>query len=304
MDNAIGSDNNSGLSLQSAKKSIGAALAELPPVLTFPCVILINDTGVPFTISQISSTLETIALGDGDIRSSKIYALGNLSRVIQEEGRLVISQINGATRPVVIDATGWGGFGDGPTCAFYMDTSRVILNGIQFQGFTNPAVIAYNGDIDMVNCNWVNNAQAGSYIGCDSVIFDGGLLQVPDASVGQIAVQSNVTASGVVMACGGPTFVQGAFFTVSRSGTLTLSSHDNVLAQEYENASPTPLPFPASAIVAEVQLNSSVSVTSNFQTNGSAILQANSVLSQTAVQTPFLGGVTADASSNVVTQVG
>src|SRR5271157_3606254 len=304
VDNAIGNDSNSGLSLQSAKKSIGAALAELPPVLTFPCVILINNTGVPFTIANISSTLETIALGDGEIRSSKIYALGNLSRVIQEEGRLVISQINGATQPIVIDATGWGGFGDGPTCAFYIDTSRVILNGLQFQGFTNPAIIAYNADIDMVGCNWVGNAQAGSYIGCDSVIFDGGLLSVPDSSVGQVTVQSNVTASNIVMACGGPTFVQGAFFTVSRSGTLNLQTHDNVLAQEYENVSPTPLPFPASAIVALAQLNSSISVTPDFQTNGSAILQANSVLSQTAVQTPFLGGVTADTSSNVVTQVG
>src|SRR5271163_429897 len=198
VDNAIGNDSNSGLSLQTAKKSIGAALSELPPVLTFPCVILINNTGVPFTITNISSTLETIALGDGDIRSSKVYALGNLSRVIQEEGRLVISAIN-ATTPIVIDATGWGGFGDGPTCAFYIDTSRVILNGLQFVGFTNPAVIAYNADIDMVACNWVGNAQAGQYIGCDSVIFDGGLLSVPDSSAGHVAVQTNVTASAVTL---------------------------------------------------------------------------------------------------------
>lgn len=303
VDNAIGSDANSGLSLQSAKKSIGAALAQLPPVLTFPCVILINDTGVPFTISQITSQMETIALGDGDIRSSKVYAIGNLSRVIQEEGRLVISQINGATGPVVIDATGFGGFGDGPTCAFYIDTSRVILNGIQFQGFTNPAIIAYNADIDTVGCSWVNNAQAGSYVSCSSVIFDGGTLSVPDAAVGQVAVQSNVTVSNVVLVAGGPTFVQGAFFIGSRGSTLNFQLHTTSLTNEYSNSTPTPTPFPANATVAEAQLNSSISVVPSFQTNGSAILQAGSVLSQTAVTTPFLGGVTADSSSNVVTQV-
>jgi hypothetical protein len=303
VDNAIGNDANSGLSLRQAKKSIGAALALLPPVLTFPCVILINDTGVPFTISQITAQMEIVALGDGDIRSAKIYCLGNLSRVIQEEGRLVISAINGATNPVVIDATGWGGFGDGPTSAFYIDTSRVILNGLQFVGFQNPVITAYNADIDMVGCEWVGNVQAGQYIGCDSVIFDGGSLSVPDGAVGQVAVQSNVTASNVVMIAGGPTFTPGAFFAGSRGSTLNFQTHTTSLSNENSATTPTPTPFPPTAVVAEAQLNSSISVTSDFQTNGSAVLQANSVLSQTAVQTPFLGGVTADASSSVVTQV-
>jgi len=303
VDNAIGSDANSGLSLQQAKKSIGAALAELPPVLTFPCVILVNNTGVPFTISQLTAQMETVALGDGDIRSSKVYALGNLSRAIQEEGRLVISQVTGATNPVVIDATGWGGFGDGPTCAFYIDTSRVILNGIQFKGFQNPAIIAYNADIDMVGCSWVGNAQAGSYVGCDSVILDGGFLSVPDSGVGQVAVQSNVTSSKHVLVAGGPSFTPGVFYAASRNSTLNLQAHSTGIASEYSNASPTPTAFPVAAVVAEAQLNSSISVTSDFQTNGTAILQANSVLSQTAVQTPFLGGVTKDSSSSIVTQV-
>jgi hypothetical protein len=297
VDNAIGNDANSGLTLQTAKKTIGAALSELPPVLTFPCVILINDTGVPFTIANLTASMETVALGDGDIRSSKIYCLGNLSRVIQEEGRLVISAVNGATQPVVIDATGWGGFGDGPTSAFYIDTSRVILNGLQFKGFQNPAITAYNADIDMVGCQWVNNAQAGSYIGCDSVIFDGGSLSVPDGGVGQVAVQSNVTISNVTFIAGGPTFVPGALYTGTRGSTLNFQTHTP--SQDTNIANPPVIPV----VVAEAQLNSSISVTTNFQTSGAAILQANSVLSQTAVQTPFLGGVTADASSSVVTQV-
>ena len=306
VDNSVGNDANSGLTLIAAKRTIGAALAELPPVLTFPCVIIINDTGIPFNVASLAAagSLDTIALGDGDIRSSKIYAIGNLSRVIQEEGRLVISVVNGASSNVVIDATGWGGFGDGPTCAFYIDTSRVILNGITFLNFTNPAIIAYNADIDMVACDWTGNAQAGSYISCSSVIFDGGTLSIPDAGVGQIAVQSNVTASDVVLVAQGPTFTPGAFFTGERGSTLNLQTHNTTLAQEY-SLQPT-LPntsLPASAVVAEAQLNSSISVTQDFQTNGSAVLQANSVLSQTAVTTPFLGGVTTDASSSVVTQV-
>lgn len=304
VDNAIGSDANSGLNLQQAKKSIGAALAALPPVLTFPCVILINDTGVPFTIAQIADQMEVVALGDGEIRSAKVYALGNLSRVIQEEGRLVISAVNGATNPIVIDATGFGGFGDGPTCAFYIDTSRVILNGLTFTGFTNPAIMAYNADIDMVGCNWSANAQAGSYVGCSSVIFDGGSLSAPDAGVGHVAVQSNLTSSNHALIAGGPTFTPGSFYTGTRNSTLSLQTHNTTITNEYSNSSPTLSPFPTNAVVAEAQLNSSISVASDFQTNGTAILQANSVLLQTAVQTPFLGGVTADSSSSVVTQVG
>jgi hypothetical protein len=300
-----GNDANSGLSLTAAKKTIGAALAELPPVLTFPCSILINDTGIPFSISALATAglLDTIALGDGDIRSSVVYALGNLSRVIQEEGRLVISAITGATQPIVIDATGFSGYGNGPTCAFYIDTSRVILNNITFQGFSNPAIIAYNADVDMVACSWNTNAQAGSYVGCSSVIFDGGTLSLPDNTAGQVAVQSNVTASNVVLVASGPSFTPGAFFDVSRGATLNLQLHSTALAQEYSNTSPTPTPLPATAVVAEAQLNSSISVTSTFQTNGSAVLQANSTLSQTATVTPFLGGVTADASSSITTQV-
>jgi len=321
VNNANGDDNDSGLSPQTAKKSIGAALASLPPVLTFPCVIIIADTGVPFTIAQITSTMEVVALGDGDIRSAKIYTVGNLSRVIQEEGRLVISQTSGAVNPVIIDATGFAGFGDGPTCAFYIDTSRVILNGITFKGFQNPAIVAYNADIDMVGCNWVDNVQGGSYVSCSSVILDGGSTTLPDAGTGHVAVQSNVTSSNHNLFVDGyngtatPSYPPqpGVFYTMSRAATLNLSNHTIALTNEADIHVPTnPQPFPVppftppytqTFVVASAQLNSSISVTSNFQTYGAAVLQANSVLSQTAILTPFLGGVTADSSSSVVTQV-
>jgi hypothetical protein len=313
VDNVNGTDSQSGLSQQTAKKSIGAALAELPPVLTFPCTIIIVDTGVPFTIAQITGTMEIVALGDGDIRSSKIYTVGNLSRVIQQEGRLVISQATGAANPVIIDATGFAGFGDGPTCAFYIDTSRVILNGLTFTGFQNPAIIAYNADIDMVACNWVDNVQGGQYVSCSSVILDGGSTTLPDAGTGHVSVQSNVTSSdhnlfvdgfnGTAVPTNPPQ--PGTFYAISRSSTLTLTDHEiaDVTDEADIHVPANPIPFQLPYVVASAQLNSSISVTPSFQTNGSAVLQANSVLSVTPVVNPFLGGVTADSSSSVVTQV-
>src|SRR5277367_1683931 len=288
VDNVNGLDTNSGLETTQAKKSIGAALSELPPVLTFQCVIIVADTGVPFTIAQLTAVMEVVALGDGDIRSSKIYTVGNLSRVIQEEGRLVISQTDDAQNPVIIDATGWQGFGDGPTCGFYIDTSRVILNGITFKGFQNPAVIAYNADIDMVACNWVDNVQGGQYVGCDSVILDGGSTTLPDAGTGHVAAQSNVTASNHNLFVDGangtstPSSIPqpGVFYAMSRGSALNLQTHTTALTNEADIHVPaSPIAFQAASnvIVATAQLNSSISVTSDFQTNGAAVLQANSV---------------------------
>jgi len=49
-------------------------------------------------------------------------------------------------------------------------------------------------------------------------------------------------------------------------------------------------------------LNSSVTVTADFITQGSCVLEANSVLAQTATIS-FLGGVVEDASSEIVTQL-
>ena len=179
--------------------------------------------------------MEIVALGDGDIRAAKVYTVGNLSRVIQQEGRLVITQAANAANPVTIDASGFAGFGNGPTCAFYIDTSRVILNQvITFKGFQNPAVIAYNADIDMVICNWVDNVQGGQYVSCSSVILDGGSTTLPDAGTGHVAVQSSVTSSdhglfvdgfnGTATPSNPPQ--PGTFYAISRSATLTLTDHE------------------------------------------------------------------------------
>jgi hypothetical protein len=294
VDNVNGDDNNTGLSLLTAKKTIGVALSLLPPVLRHPCVVILRDTGTPFSITNLQSSLDVIALGDGDIRSAKYHALGNLSRVIHDEGRLVISRESTATNPVVIDATGFSGFGDGPTVAFYTDTSRVILNGLQFKGFQNPAITAYNADIDFVDCQWVGNVQAGAYVGCDTVIFDRGSISVPDNGTGHVATQSNVTSSDHALIAIGT--APGVFYTVTRNSTLNLSQHGTGTLDETNIAPQT--------VVAQAQLNSNISVSPDFQTNGSAVLQAISVLSRTVSVTPFAGGVTTDPSSSVVTQVG
>ena len=309
VDNVNGSDANDGLTARLAKKTFSAALAEMPPVLSFPCVIIMANAA-PYTLVSLATppsqgSLEVVALGDGDIRSAKVYCLGNLSRVIQGEGRLVISAPSGATEPVVIDATGFPGFGDGPTVGFYIDTSRVILNGIQFVGFQSPAVMAYNADVDMVGCSWVGNAQAGSYTGCDTVILDGGSTSLPDSATGHVCVQTNLVSSGHSLAAASSTVppgvpVPGVYYAGSRNSTLNLSAHAAGSASQTDEPWQTPQ---TTIVVAEAQLNTSVSVSPNFQTNGAVVLQANSVLSQTPTLTPFLGGVTADSSSSVVTQV-
>jgi hypothetical protein len=296
VDNVNGSDLNTGLTLGTAKATIGAALSELPPVLRHPCSIVIRDTGVPFSIQNLQSSLEIIALGDGDIRSAKQYALGNLSRVIQDEGRLVITREATATNPAIIDATGFTGFGDGPTAAFYIDTSRVILNGLQFQGFTNPAIMAYNSDIDMVACSWVNNVQAGAYVGCDSVILDGGSISLSAQSTGHVLSQSNLTVSAHALIVPVGVTPQSAFFVATRGSTMTLQQHGTGTLDETN--------ISATTVVAAAQLNSSIAVNSTFQSAGSASITANSVILQTVSINPFLGGVTVDASSSVVTQVG
>jgi hypothetical protein len=299
VNNASGNDSNSGLDVLHAKRSVSSALSELPPVLRHPCVISLVDTGVPYRIADVTATMETIALGDGDLRPQKQYALGNLSRVIQDAGRLVISRQTGATDVVVIDATGFSGFGDGPTAAFYLDTTRVILNGLRFVGFINPAIQAYNSDIAFVDCEWQGNVQAGSFIGCDVVNFDRGTTTLPDSGVGHVCVQSNLTASAhnlIVAQGAGNT---SAFFVGSRNSTLNLQKHGTGTLEETNISATTP--------VAAVELNSSISVTADYQSNGTCTLKANSTLSRTVVIDPFLGfnpAIDQDSSSSVVNDLG
>jgi hypothetical protein len=295
VNNQNGSDNNDGLSLQTPKLTITAALNLLPPVLRHPCSIQLVDTKTPFSILSSASTLEVIALGDGVIRSSEYYALANLAFTMQESGRLVITtnRTAGATNRVTIDATGYVGDGT-PTSAFFIDTTRVIFNGISFTGFQDPAIKGINSDIEFVDCNWQSNIQCGSFEQGCGVIVENGNITLPDGGTGFVMSSSELTVSGTTLGvvAGADS---GAFFTGERQSTINLSNHGTSTLQETN--------IIATTVVAEVQLNSSVVVDPSFQTNGMADLAANSVLSRQVTVNPFAGGVTVDASSTTVTSL-
>lgn len=289
---SIGNDNNDGLSLSTPKATITAALDALPPVLRHPCSIQLVDTNVPFSISSLQNSLQEIALGDGNIRSSVYYALGNLAFTIQEAGRLVITAVPGASNPVVIDATGFTGFGDGPTSAFFVDNSRVIFNNLTFRGFTNPAIYAIDSDVDFVNCIFTDNLQAGAFSQGCSAIFDGGSIDLPDGGTGMVSSSSEITASNMNLLVDANA-TPGSFFVGERNSTINLQTHSIGSLEETNILNGT--------VVAQMEFNSSVIVASDFQTNGCAVLSANSTLARTVTTNPFVGGVTADSSSNIVT---
>lgn len=292
VNNVSGVDTNDGLSLNTPLRNITTALNLLPSVLRHPCSVQLADTNTPYLISNLQSTLQEIALGDGDIRSAVYYALGNCSFTIQEVGRLVISAVPGAVNPIVIDATGFAGFGSGPTSAFFIDNTRVIFNLISFIGFTNPAIYAIDSDVDFVDCTFSNNLQAGAFSQGCNVIMDRGSITLPDGGVGMVMSSSEFTASNVNLTLN-PGAAVGGFFVGERNSTLNLQGHIASSITETNIASTT--------TVAEAEFNSSIVVTSDFQTNGNAVLLANSTLARTVTVNPFLGGVTADSSSNTVT---
>lgn len=298
VNNAIGDDNNDGLTPATPKQSITAALDTLPPVLRHPCSVQLVDTGVAYSINNLKSTLQTVALGDGGLRSARYYALANLAFSIQQSGRLVISREDGATNQIVIDATGFTGFGDGPTSAFFVDNTRVIFNGLKFTGFTDPAVKGIDSDIDFVDCAFAGNLQAGSFEeGCGVILSAGNYngapgcsITLPDGGVGMVIAQSSLTASNFSLTASGQR--PGAFFVGERSSSINLETHNNTIQEtNVTNKS----------VIVEAQLNSSIVVAGDVLSNGMAVISANSTLSITT--NPFNGGIVSDASSEVVTTV-
>ena len=292
VNNLTGNDSNDGLSLQAPKLTITGAVSVLPPVLRHPCSVQLVYTGTSYVINtQSSSTLQVIALGDGVVRTAKWYALANLAFSIQGEGRVVITSMANSTNPVVIDATGWAGFGDGPTSAFFVNSSRVLFNNLKFQGFVNPAVYGIDSDVEFIDCVFVNNAQAAGFEQGSGVIFTGGSVSLPTGGNGFVLSQSDLTVSGVAITVAAAS--PGSFFTGERSSSISLSLHAPVAGQESGVS--------ATTVVAYAQLNSSISADSGFQTAGEAILTANSVLARNPTIDPFLGGINADSTSSVVT---
>lgn len=292
VNNVSGNDSEDGLTLATAKSSIQAALSVIPPVLRHPVTIILQQTGTPFTIAQLAATLDVIALGDGDIRAIKYYALGNLSYTIQESGRLVISGDPSATSRVVIDATGFGGFGDGPTSAFFVENSRCIFNNLEFKAFRDPALKGLDCDVALINCKFTDNLVAGSWEQGSSVIMDGGEVDLGDAGTGHILSGSQMTASSVKLTVDSGT-AAGMFYVAERGSTLTLQKHDTTGESN----------IVAATLVAEATINSNIVCDSDFASAGAATISVNSSLQRTVAQAPFAGGVTADASSNVVTNV-
>jgi hypothetical protein len=293
VNNASGNDNSNGLSRLTAKRTITGAVNSLPPVLRHPCSIQLITTGVPYVIANISSSLQIIALGDGTLRTAKWYALANLAFSIQEEGRVVITSTADATSPIVIDGTGWAGFGDGPTSAFFVNSSRVMFNNIQFQGFVNPAVYGIDSDVEFVGCIFRDNSQAGGFEQGSGVIMTGGGITLPTGGNGFVLSQSELTASGVTLAVAAGAS-PGSFFTAERSSCVNLSQHQ--ISSQEAGILPT-------TVVAYAQLNSSIVVDKTFQTAGEAVLTANSILARSVNIDPFLGGINADSTSAVVTQL-
>lgn len=295
VNNQTGSDSLTGLTKSTAKLTIQSAMSELPPVLRHPCVIQLIDTGAPYLIKDLQNNMEQIATGDGISQSAVAFALANLSRVVQDAGRLVISVEAGSTNQIVIDSAGFSGFGSGPTYAFYTDTSRVIFNGLQFKNFQNSAIKAKNADVQFVNCGFTDNNQAASFEEACGVIFDGGSITLPDSGVGMIATGgTTMTATSMNL-----TVEIGAspapFYVVERASTLNLQTHSTSNLEETN--------ISATTVVAQAEINSSIVCTADFQTAGSAIIEANSVLARTVQTNPFLGGVTIDPSSEQVTQL-
>lgn len=292
VNNVTGNDNNDGQSTSTAFRTIGAALESLPSVLRHPCSVQLIPTGQPYAISSLRSSLKVAALGDGVIRSSKYYALGLLCFTIQEAGRLVITAQAGTSGQVSIDATGFTGFGDGPTAAFFIENSRVIFNQIEFKGFSDPAIKGLDADVQFVNCAFTNNLQAASFEQGSTIVVEGGTVTLGAAGTGFVLSQSDLDASGVTLAVSSGA-TPGVFFVAERGSSLSLDAH--APAQESN--------ITATTIVARAALNSSIVVTPAFTTQGQAAISQNSVLSRTVSVTPFVGGVLQDPSSNVTTSL-
>jgi hypothetical protein len=293
VDNVLGSDANSGLTVGTALKTFAAALNSLPSVLRHPCTIQLVPNTVPYSISSNSQTLEVMAFGDGVIRPLKYYALGNIAFTIQDAGRLVITALAGVTAPVTIDATGFLGFGDGPTSAFFIDSTRVLFNNIQFKGFTDPAIKAIDSNVELVNCVFTDNLTAGSFEQGCSVILDGGEIDLTGGGTGMLLSQSALESSQIQLTVDAGA-VAGIFFFAELNSSIVLQTHSP--AQETN--------ISATTMIAKAELNSSISTASDFISQGAAGLGANSVLSQTPPATPFSGGVTiTDVSSSIITNL-
>jgi hypothetical protein len=292
VNNEQGSDLNDGLSINTPVKTIKRAINSLPPVLRHPCSLQLVPTGRAYSLGI--DDMETIALGDGDIRSIKYYALANIGFTIQAAGRLVISTLSTAADKVVIDATGFVGDGT-PAYGFFVDNTRVLFNRLSFTGFLGTATTVIKGldsDIEFIDCDFTSNLVAGSFEQGCMVTMDGGSLTLDNAGTGMILASSDMMVSNVDLAVKSDA-KPNVFFVAEINSTIEFQKHDPSKETGVQ----------AGTVVALAQTSSSLVCESNFSSGGKAMLQMNSSLSRTVALEPYAGGVTSDASSSIVTSL-
>jgi hypothetical protein len=183
------------------------------------------------------------------------------------------------------------GFGDGPTSAFVVTDTRAVFNGLAFTGFANPAVYAVDSYVDFVDCKWNGNFIAGTFADGCSVSVSKCSLTLGTSGTGFILEDSSLTVSKTKFAVGSGTI--NSFFVCDRTSNLTLDHHS--ADDETGLTAATPVVY--------AKLNSTVVCTKDFSSLGKASLISNSVLTRTPKVTPFVGGVSIDSSSMVMTDI-
>lgn len=291
VNNVHGSDSLDGLTPTTPKKSIGAAIAALPPVLRHPCFIYLADTGTAYKMKDYTSSMKRVHLGDGSIVSSVHYCLGSFSHTLQDTGRIYIGRAPGVEGVVDISAEGFVGFGDGPSSAFVVTDTRVVFSGLRFRGFVNPAVYSVDSYVDIIDCEWENNFISGSFTDGSTVTVNGGHISLTNSGTGFILSNSTLLSSNVNLKTDNGNI--NAFYVCDRTSNLTLTGHYS--SQEYQVSNVTP--------VVIAKLGSTVVCSKEFTSTGRATLVSNSVLTRTTHVTPFAGGITTDTSSTIMTDV-
>jgi hypothetical protein len=295
VNNVNGLDSNDGLTALTPKKTIQGALSVVPSVIRHPVTVHLMVTGVDYNLGamQALGQIQAAVIGDGKVRPIKHYCIANLSYEIQGSGRLLITREIGKVDPIVITASGYTPVGDGSLSAFVVDGSRVIFNGLRFTGFgidvnTNPAVKGLDANIEFVDCRWDNNIQAGSFESGSSIILNNCSVSVPGGGTGMVLSGSNLSSVNTSLTA---TAGSGPFYIAERNSGVTLREHT---IQDETGVT-------ESTTIVLAKINSSVSCSTDFSTRGKAVVTMNSILTRPVSNRPFLGEVSVDSTSSVIT---
>lgn len=292
VNNASGNDANDGVTKATAKKTIHAAIATLPPVLRHPVAIILVDTGYAYTIKDLQRVdFAQALLGDGETRSTRYYCLGHIAFVMQESARITIGREISSGNRIRIDASEFTGFGDGPTFAFLVSDSRVIFHGISFEGFTTAATKIIDSDVEFLDCEHTGNLLGFSAEQGSLVTLNGGVVALSGENIGGILASSSLRVSKTTLKVL-PGGTPGAFFVGERSSNLNFQDHNVTLANDLESG------VTAGHVVALARTSSTITCEPTWISNGKCVLQTNSTLVRSVGLSPFRGGLDKDASSN------